>query len=377
MNKVIFASTKDSDMHYAVKAPITSSFFYLEIGKSAQGRSASSEKYALLDKVDFGIIPKNLRIKSVPLKPLAEEAKKLKFRTSDRNKLAYYIFKKYGLMGKKVEVPIHFPLDMADFLRKKGAKLIPTFPLFPERAVKTKEEIKFIKESLAHTKMAFRIIENILQKSKIRGNKIYYKNKILTSEFLKQGAEYALIKKGMFDILGMIVSTGGQTAIPHHSGSGPIRPHETIVCDIFPRHRTSGYFADMTRTYVKGQPSPEIQRMYGIVLKAQQTAIKKIRAGVSAKEIYDAAADVILKNGYHIGETGFIHGLGHGVGLDIHEKPSLKPHSEDILEAGNVITIEPGLYYPKIGGVRIEDMVLVTKTGCRNLTNYPKKLIIS
>jgi Xaa-Pro aminopeptidase len=116
--------------------------------------------------------------------------------------------------------------------------------------------------------------------------------------------------------------------------------------------------------------------MYAAVLKAQLAALKRIRAGVSAKEIYDAAADVILKNGYHVGETGFIHGLGHGVGLDIHEKPSLKANLEDILEAGNVITIEPGLYYPNVGGVRIEDMVLVTKTGCKNLTNYPKKLVV-
>ncbi|HBB36557.1 MAG: hypothetical protein UX02_C0002G0053 [Candidatus Moranbacteria bacterium GW2011_GWC1_45_18] len=365
--RLIFASTKDSDMQYAVKTPITSSFFYLE---------TKEKRYALLDKVDFGIIPKKAKIISVPLNPLSVEAKKLRYKTSDRNKLAYYIFKKYGLMGKRVEVPIHFPLDMADFLRKNGAKLTPTFPFFPQRAMKTKEEIEYIKESLAHTKLAFRIIENILRRSKIRKNRIYYQNKILTSEFLKQEAEKALIEKGMFDLLGMIISTGAQTAIPHHSGSGPIRPHQPIVCDIFPRHRNSGYFSDMTRTYVKGKPSAEIQKMYEAVLRAQNAAIKKIRSGVSAKEIYDISANVILKNGYHIGDSGFIHGLGHGVGLDIHEKPSLKPHSEDILEAGNVITIEPGLYYSGIGGIRLEDMVLVTKTSCQNLTNFPKRLVI-
>ncbi|OGI27454.1 MAG: hypothetical protein A2359_04950 [Candidatus Moranbacteria bacterium RIFOXYB1_FULL_43_19] len=367
MNKVIFGSTKDSDMHYAVKTPVTSSFFYLE---------TRGKKYALLDKVDFSIIPKNLRIKSVPLNPFSEEAKKLRLKTSDRNKLAYYIFKRYGLMGRKVQIPIHFPLDMADFLRRKGAKLVPAFPFFPERAVKTKEEIRYIKESLAHTKMAFRIIENILRRSRIRKNKIYYQNKILTSEFLKQEAEKALIEKGMFDLLGMIISTEKQTAIPHHIGFGPILPHQPIVCDIFPRHRASGYFSDMTRTYVKGRPSPEIQTMYAAVLRAQNAAIKKIRSGVSAKEIYDITANVILKNGYHIGDYGFIHGLGHGVGLDIHEKPSLKANSEDILETGNIITIEPGLYYSRLGGIRLEDMILVTKTSFQNLTNHPKKLVI-
>jgi Xaa-Pro aminopeptidase len=384
MPKVIFASTLDSDMRYAVKTNITGSFFYIE---------TKGKKYAFLDKVDFGVIRplkgltlrnskslalgrKRSNLEMVPLEPLAKEARKLKFRISDRNKLAYYIFKKYGLVGRKVEVPIHFPLDMADFLRKHGAKLTPTFPFFPERAVKTKEEIEYIKESLTHTKMAFRIIENILRKSKIRGSRIYFKNKVLTSEFLKQAAEKILFENGMFDILGMIISSGKQTAIPHHNGSGPIRPHQPIVCDIFPRHRESGYFADMTRTFVKGNPSIEIQKMYAVVLKTQLATMKKIRAGVSAKEVYEIAANVILKESYDVQEKGFTHGLGHGVGLDIHEKPSLKPHSEDILEAGNIITIEPGLYYPKIGGIRLEDMILITKSGCKNLTNYPKKLIL-
>lgn len=381
-SKVIFASTQDSDMRYAVKTNITSSFFYIE---------TKGGKYALLDKVDFGILanPKaklwgiaseseqgkklSFGIKAIPLEPLSKKAKLLKLKTSDRNKLAYYIFKKYGLVGKRVEVPIHFPLDMADFLRKYGTKLTPTFPFFPERAIKSKEEIGYIRENLAHTKMAFRIIENILQRSKIKNNRIYYQNKILTSEFLKKEAEKALFERGMQDTLGMIISSGKQTAIPHHNGSGRVLPYQPIVCDIFPRHRKSGYFADMTRTYVKGKPSPEIAKMYRAVLKVQDEIFKKIRPGVSASKLHRKAALIFAKLGY---DAGFIHGLGHGIGLDIHEKPSLKPNSEDILEAGNIITIEPGLYYPKIGGVRIEDIVLVTKTGCKNLTNYPKKMII-
>jgi len=374
MPKLIFASTRDSDMHYAVKIPITSPFFLLEI---------RGQKLVYLDKRDFGLIPREARVKSIRLEPLADTAKKLRMKTSDRNKLVYTIFKKNKLFGKKIEVPVHFPLDMADFLRRRGAKLVPIYPFYPERAVKTEEEIKYIQENLSHTKAAFRIIEKILGQSKIKRNRIYYQNKVLTSEFLKQEAEYALVEKGMFDLLGMIISTGKQTAIPHHDGSGSLKPHEPIVCDIFPRHRKTGYFADMTRTYVKGKPSEKVLKMHNAVLKAQLAAIKKIpaspagrRAGVQAKEVYETAAGIIKKAGFDIGEVGFIHSLGHGVGLDIHEKPSLKADSEDILEAGNVITIEPGLYYPEVGGVRIEDIILVTKTGCKNLTNYPKKLTI-
>ena len=368
MIKVIFASGSDSNMRHAVKTNVTSSFFFIDKGK---------KKYAFLDKRDFGISRKNRMIAEIPLEPIWEEAKLLKHKTADRNRLALILFKKYGLLRKKVEVPVNFPLDMADFLRKNGAKLVPIFPFYPERAVKSQREINHIKENLKNTRRAFRKIEEILKASKISGNKIFYSGKILTSEFLKQEAEKVLIETGMFDVQGMIISSGKDSAIPHHHGTGPIKPHQPIVCDIFPRHRKSGYFADMTRTYVKGKPSPEIQKMYSAVLKAQTVAMKKIRAGVSAKEIYHIAADMITKNGYHVGEAGLVHGLGHGVGLDIHEKPSLKPDSGDILEAGNVITIEPGLYYPKIGGVRIEDIVLVTKTGHKNLTSYPKRLIIT
>ena len=376
MARLIFASTRDSDMHYAVKTPITSSIFHLEIGK---------KKILFLDKVDFGIIPSSAGVKSVLLNPLSDEARKLNFKTSDRNKLVYYLLKKYKLLKSEIEVPIHFPLDIADFLRKKGVKLTPTYPFFPQRAKKTKREIGYVKESLLHTKLAFKTIENILKKSRIEGNKIIFRNKILSSEFLKQEAEKALIEKGMFDLLGMIISSGEQTAIPHHDGTGPIMPREPIICDIFPRHRKSGYFADMTRTYVKGKPTEKIIKMYNAVLMTQKAAFKKIRAGVSAKQIYHAAADSIIKSGFHVGEKGFIHGLGHGVGLDIHEKPSLKADSRDILENGNIITIEPCLYYPKAGlhrrrgkacGIRIEDMILVTKAGYKNLTNYPKKFII-
>jgi Xaa-Pro aminopeptidase len=357
----------DSDAHYAVKTANISSFFYLEKNK---------QKLAFLDRREFGLIPKGTGVKSILVEKFLASAKKLKFQTSGRNKLAYVIFKEYRLFGKKVEVPAHFPLDMADFLRKNGAKLVPTYPFFPERAIKSKPEIGFIKESLKHTRGAFGIIEKILANSKIKGSRIYYENKMLTSEYLKQEAEKALIEKGMFDLLGMIISTGEQTTTPHHDGTGPILPHRPIVCDIFPRHRKSGYYADMTRTYVKGKPDSKLEKMHVAVFKAQRAATSKIRAGISAAEVYQAAADSILRSGFDVGETGFLHGLGHGVGLDIHEAPSLKATSKDILEAGNIITVEPGLYYPEIGGIRIEDMVLVTKKSCQNLTNYPKKLVI-
>jgi Xaa-Pro aminopeptidase len=132
----------------------------------------------------------------------------------------------------------------------------------------------------------------------------------------------------------------------------------------------------MTRTYSKGKPSEKVQKIYKTVLKAQETAIKKIKPGIKASEIHQVCVDIFLKAGYDVGNKGFVHNTGHGIGIDIHEKPYLSKSSEDVLRKGMIFTVEPGLYYSGLGGVRIEDDVLVTEKGCENLTNYPKQFII-
>ncbi len=323
--------------------------------------------------------------KAVPLGSLVDEARAMEGDASIINKVALLLFQKYQLLDVPVAVSKWFPLDMADYLRARGAKLEVCELFLPERIKKSRAEVEHIRESLRWTCAAFERIENILHESKIKEDSLVFRGEILTSEVLKREVERILFDCDMEDAEGMIISSGYQAAMPHHEGAGPIRPRTSIVCDIFPRNRTSGYFADMTRTYVKGAPPERLSKMYDAVAKAQDAAFKVIKAGVRASDAHAAAEKVIQEAGFDVGpfgqtqgrDQGFIHGLGHGLGLDVHEAPSVGPHSRTILGAGTVITVEPGLYYPEWGGVRLEDVVVVTEQGCENLTNYSRKLEIN
>jgi Xaa-Pro aminopeptidase len=164
--------------------------------------------------------------------------------------------------------------------------------------------------------------------------------------------------------------------MPHSRGSGPLLAGEAIVIDVFPRDNTSGYYFDMTRTVVKGTPRSEIVKLIGAVKRAHGDALAVVAPG-KASGVHKAAVDSFTRSGYVTDEKGgFIHSLGHGLGLDLHESPRVGATSNDVLVVGDVITIEPGLYYPGVGGARIEDTVLVTKTGCVNLTNLPKTFFV-
>jgi Xaa-Pro aminopeptidase len=172
-----------------------------------------------------------------------------------------------------------------------------------------------------------------------------------------------------------IVSCGMDTAIPHMTGTGPLLADEPIIIDLFPVHEKSGYYADMTRTFVKGKPSQEIFEMYTTLREAKQLAISRVKSGVSGAGLHQLVVDFFKEHGYDSDTRGFVHNLGHGVGLQIHELPTIGPAGKK-LRAGNVITIEPGLYYPGIGGVRLEDIGAVTKTGFDKFTAFPEDLII-
>ena len=128
----------------------------------------------------------------------------------------------------------------------------------------------------------------------------------------------------------------------------------------------------MTRTVLKGEASPEVKEIYEAVRLAQAEGLKAIRAGVSGKEVHSRVSQVFLDQGYPEREgCGFTHSTGHGVGLDVHEKPVLSEMGE-VLQVNHVVTVEPGLYYPEIGGVRLEDLVVVKENGCKNLTNFER-----
>lgn len=369
MAKAHYASTGNSDMFYAVGARIADPFFLIE---------KDGERTIFLNALEIGAFKEKNRggLEVKPLEPLQNKARAIPGDGNGLQKLAYAIFEECGLLKTPIEVSRRFPLDVADYLRSRGVGLNVAAPFMPERAKKSSQEIAHIRTALGVTCDAFKLIEKILSDSKIAGDSLLYNGEVLTSEFLKREVDAFFYENQMEDTEGMIISSGKQASMPHHKGSGPIFPHQTIVCDLFPRHRESGYFADMTRTYAKGSPSPQVSEMYDAVKKAQDKAFELIRPGAKAKDIHNAAAQVIKDAGFDVGEKGFIHSLGHGLGLDLHERPNIGANSDDTLEAGNVITIEPGLYYAELGGVRLEDVVAVTGGGFENLMNYPRDFVI-
>jgi len=279
-----------------------------------------------------------------------------------------------------IEVPAAFPLGTADVLRKAGIKVKSRpAPFFAERMLKRDDELAAIRAAQAATERALEAGLAILRASKARGGWLRYRGERLTSETVRSAIELSLAREGLIP-RHTIVASGEQCVDPHNAGSGPIRPNTTIIIDIFPRDTASGYFADMTRTVVRGKASKEVREIYALVHAGQQYAFDRIRGGCDAQAIHRGIVALFTESGWPTGpkdgrNQGFFHGTGHGVGLDIHEPPSFGDRPST-LPTGAVVTVEPGLYYAGIGGVRLEDMVLVTQDGCENLTHAEKVLEI-
>ncbi|MBI2487685.1 MAG: aminopeptidase P family protein [Deltaproteobacteria bacterium] len=282
------------------------------------------------------------------------------------------------LKVKSAVVPGRFPIKYADELRKLGYRIgyKNIGPFFEERLKKTAQEIGFIRDALKKTAKSMELAIGMIASSEIKKDKLFLNGKVLTSEKIKGEINAELSRSG-FTAEHTIVACGIQSSMPHHRGEGPLFAGQAIVIDIFPRSQENGYFGDMTRTVVKGEPSKELERMYQTVLKGQKLGMSLIKDGVKAKEVHGAIVGFFKKNGFETGnidgkQQGFIHSTGHGLGLEIHEPPRVSS-GDEVLEEGNVVTVEPGLYYENLGGVRIEDVVVVKKDGCLNLTRCPKR----
>jgi len=243
--------------------------------------------------------------------------------------------------------------------------------------IKRPEEIRAIEISLRHTEAACRAACDLIARSQIRRGKLYDRGRVLTSEAVKRIINMTLMERGCV-AQHTIVACGRDGVDPHNEGGGPLLAHEPIVMDIFPQSVQSRYYADLTRTVVRGKASGKLKRMYAAVREGQEIAFRMIRAGADGSKIHEAIQRRFESLGFRTGEVngrmqGFFHGTGHGVGLEIHEPPRISV-GKDLLKAGQVVTVEPGLYYEDAGGVRLEDMVLVNRRGSRNLTRLPKIL---
>lgn len=274
-------------------------------------------------------------------------------------------------------VPTNFGIGLADALRERGYRLqTRKEPFFPERAVKSAQEIQSIVQTMRATEEALGHAIDAIRSSDIHHGHLYYQGQVLTSELMKKLINVKLMENECI-AQHTIVACGNDACDPHHEGSGPFRAHEPIVFDVFPKSSRTGYFADITRTVVRGRPSDALRRVYDTVLQGQELGLQMVREGASGKAIHAAILELFEREGYRTGVIdgrmqGYFHGTGHGVGLEIHEPPRIS-RIDDTLQAGHVVTVEPGLYYLGIGGVRIEDTVLVTTDGCENLTTFPKQ----
>ncbi|MDD2666832.1 MAG: Xaa-Pro peptidase family protein [Methanocellales archaeon] len=347
-------SIRDANMFYLTNFLAPDPFFYLGKGES---------EFIIVSKMEFSRAKKESRVKDVRSTAeygLPDLLKKYKDAQKARSEMLKDVLNEEGV--KRIVVPSNFPFFIARELR--DFEMVPTRLVEESREVKNKAEIESIKKAQRACESAMDVAIELVRKAEI--DKEFLR---LTAEEVKVSIEHELIKQGC-GADDIIVASGKQASDPHCSGSGRIEINTPIIIDIFPYLKKERYNADMTRTVLRGTPTKEIEEMYRAVCDAQNIAIGKIRAGVTGKEVHEAACDLFRERGYE-----FVHSTGHGVGLDIHEGPSLAENGNE-LKVGNVITVEPGLYDPNIGGVRLEDLVLVTAKGCKNLTRFPKQLVI-
>jgi Xaa-Pro aminopeptidase len=362
-------SEHDADMLYAVKMFVPDSFIFLRSGGKTQ---------VVMSDLEIDRARKQApHCKIISLTNCQKKLRKLGKPTNTAHVIELLLA---GNRAKKVVVPRHFPIGLARELEKLKIKIaVRDGAFFPERETKSADEVKKLTAALRMAEAGMAAGIRALKSSVIsKDKKLLLKGAPLTSEKLRAIIDIAVTEAGGL-ASHTIVAGGKQGCDPHERGHGILRANESIILDIFPRSQTTGYFGDITRTVVKGKASEALKKLYHTVERGQEIAFKKIRNGVAGAEIHKAIQEMFEREGYKTGlrdgrMQGFFHGTGHGLGLEIHEAPRVSISSDAILKSGNVVTVEPGLYYPSIGGVRLEDVAVVTATGMRNLTKFEKVL---
>jgi Xaa-Pro aminopeptidase len=285
----------------------------------------------------------------------------------------------------EVAVPDSFPVALADYLRSKGVT-VATDPDRVElrRRLKDDRQLAAIRLAQRATEAAFTAARELLGAATPAADGLAVDGLAVTCELVRETIVETLREHGC-EGEPPLVGAGPRGALVHDLGSGPIHPGEPIIIDIFPRHAASRYHADMTRTYCWGDPPERLRVMHATILEALKRSTDAIAAGIPGHVPWAVACDVIEAAGFRTqrglseGESlseDFFHGLGHGVGIEIHEEPNMGQGYDAKLLAGDVVTVEPGVYRKDFGGVRLEDMVVVTEGGCDVLTEYDYEFVI-
>lgn len=365
--RFLYASSEASaDIFYFSGVYVPDAFLAFQV----DGRS-----YAVVSRLEYGRVAAQSRLDAVFLLETVQVEVGKHFRMEAKSvgpaEIIRYYVKHFG--ATQVEVPAEFPAVY--YARLRAARIsvdVSESAFFPQRAIKDATEAQAIRRGNAASAAGIRAAEQVLRRSTIKGKRLLYEGRTLTSERLRTIVDQACLDKGAV-ARHTIVAGGIQACDPHESGHGPLKPNELIIVDVFPRVQATGYHGDMTRTFLKGKANEGQRALVRAVQEAQQAALNTVKAGVGGGTVHQAANKVFTERGFvterrEDGFVGFIHSTGHGLGLDIHESPRVSTGAPR-LKKGQVITIEPGLYYPEIGGCRIEDVVQVTAKGSELLSS--------
>jgi len=366
---IVAASETDPDILYATKFWAPDPFIFLERnGKRTLVLSDleidRGRKQAEADEfVSFNQLEREVQGKSKKAPPY--------------EKVLAQFLRKRGV--RSTIVPANFPLGYAQELAANKIRVQAVNGLFwLEREAKSENEVEMIGRALRITEKGLKRAIEVLKASKPGpGKRLRWNGKTLTSEMLRAEIDSTILRAGGIPT-GTIVAGGDQACDPHERGFGPLYADSLTILDVFPRDAKTGYFGDMTRTVLRGRASETQRKLWQAVKAGQALALKKIKAGVDGMTIHKAIQELFAKRGFPTEvrkgkNVGFFHGTGHGLGLEIHEHPRLQKVT---LKDRQVLTVEPGLYYPGLGGARQEDVVVVTKIGCKILSRFPKQLAI-
>lgn len=370
--RALYASTANADAMYLARTHVPDAFVALEIAGESIGVFGVLELHRMQDSSGIKTV---LSLEEC----MAKAASLFGEGRSAPGDILALLLKERG--KDSVLVGPDFPAKVLRQVEAHGIHVdIAEDGLFPERRVKDDREAAEIRKGNAASSAAYRAIEGMLADARIEADgTLSLHGESLTSERVKAEINVACIRAGAW-AMETIFAGGEQACDPHSEGSGILRANELIVADIFPRLDATGYFGDMTRTYLKGKPSAEQSRLVATVAEGQKRAIGMIHDGADGRDIHMSVMDFFTSQGYTTEKrgdrtVGFFHGLGHSLGLEVHELPRMN-RTGSILHTGNVVTVEPGLYYPEIGGCRIEDVVRVKTDGCEKLSEHPYDWVV-
>ncbi len=366
---IVADSERDADMLYATRMFVPDPFIFLE---------QNGKRTIVLSDLEIDRGKKQAQADEIlSYSQFEREVQGTAKKAPPYAKVLSHFLRKRGV--KSALVPANFALGYAEELAAHKIRLQTAKDLFwPEREAKTDDELRLMRRALSITEKGLaRAMEVLAACKSRRGKRLDWFGRVLTSEILRAEIDSAILRAGGLPA-NTIVAGGDQACDPHERGSGPLYADSLIILDVFPRDAASGYYGDLTRTVVRGRASDDQRRLWETVREGQALALKKMKPGVDGLQLHHEVKQLFTDRGFPTEvrdgrQVGFFHGTGHGLGLEIHEFPRFQ---KTVFKPGQVLTVEPGLYYPGLGGVRLEDVAVVTETGNRVLSRFEKRLEI-